>query len=601
MCGIVGYTGNQEAVNVLLSGLSKLEYRGYDSAGISVLEAEKLVTYKESGKLSKLKKKLSEVSLNSDIGIGHTRWATHGSPTASNAHPHGDEVLSLVHNGIIENYLSIKQALLNEGVKFISDTDTECAARLLSNNYDGNPVKTLRKTLEQLKGEYAFVVIFKDFPEKIFACRQGSPICIGVGENENFIASDLTAFLEWTKSYILPEENDIVEVGKSDIKIFGADGNEKSYEIKKSDLSVETVQKAGYPHFMLKEIFEQPNVVASTTKFLLENGFGNIEALSLCPKKVHIVACGTAYYAGILGKTWIEKFARIPTTVHIASEFRYQNPILDENDLFIAISQSGETADTREALKLAKSRGVKTVAVVNVVGSSIAREADSVVYTYAGPEISVASTKAYSVQLTALYLLAVQLGSGCEKLSETVALELIDDMKGLSDKAAELLKSDIPNSCKNFAENFKHAENIFFIGRGQDYAMSLEGSLKLKEISYIHCEACAAGELKHGPISLIQEGTPVVAICTDPALYEKTANNITEVKSRGAKILLFCRDDLKEADKLGDFVIRLPNLPSDIMPLLGIIPLQLFAYYMACARDCDVDQPRNLAKSVTVE
>jgi glucosamine--fructose-6-phosphate aminotransferase (isomerizing) len=601
MCGIVGYTGNQNAVNVLLGGLSKLEYRGYDSAGISVVETGNIVTYKESGKLAKLSKKLSGVSLGANIGIGHTRWATHGAPTEANAHPHGDKVLSLVHNGIIENYLSIKQTLLDGGVQFTTDTDTECAARLLSYNYEGDPVKALRKTLPQLKGEYTFVVIFKDFPEKIFACRQGSPLCIGIGKSENFIASDLTAFLEWTKNYILPEENDIAEVGKDYVKIFDTDGNEKPYEVKKSDLSVEAVQKAGYPHFMLKEIFEQPDVVSSTTKFLLENGFGNIEALSLCPKRVHIVACGTAYYAGMLGKNWIEKFARIPTYVHIASEFRYQNPILDENDLFIAVSQSGETADTREALKLAKSRGLKTVAIVNVVGSSIAREADSVVYTYAGPEISVASTKAYSVQLTALYLLAVQLGSGCEHLSEAAALRLIEDMKSLPNKASELLNSDVPDRCKDFAKNLKHAETMFFIGRGQDYALSLEGSLKLKEISYVHCEAYAAGELKHGPISLIQDGTPVVAICTDPELYEKTKNNIVEVKARGAKILLFCRDDLERADEIGDFVVRLPSIPADIMPLLGIIPLQLFAYHMACTRGCDVDQPRNLAKSVTVE
>ncbi len=606
MCGIVGYVGQRQSASVLLDGLTKLEYRGYDSAGIAVLSQGKIVTIKTKGRLKQLEEKMNAEGVpQGTCGIGHTRWATHGEPSDINSHPHGNARLTIVHNGIIENYMELKEKLVRKGYDFQSQTDTEVVAKLLDYYYKGHPMEAIRRLIAAIKGSYALGILFRDFPEEIFALRKDSPLIIGIGEGENFIASDIPAVLKYTRNYELIDENEIVRLTKDQVMVYNLDGDLVEKKMLTADWDVEAAEKAGYPHFMLKEIFEQPKALKDTVSPRLKENLPNFDnegipnSLFADTQKIHIVACGTAMHAGMIGKNIIEHLARVPVDVQIASEFRYCNPILNENELMIIISQSGETADTLAALRLAKQRRVPTLAVVNVVGSSIAREADYVIYTWAGPEIAVASTKAYTVQLGVMYLLAMQFAlckhtmtSGqVEKMGKTIQ-EIPQQMQQILEKT---------DDCKYYASRFQNASDLFFIGRGLDYAISLEGSLKLKEISYMHSEAYAAGELKHGTISLIDTDVPVIAVATQSNLYEKTVSNIKEVVTRGAKVLLVVKEGLPVDMSTARYVLSIPSAEDIYMPLLSVIPLQLFAYYTAVLRGCDVDKPRNLAKSVTVE
>lgn len=603
MCGIVGYIGKKNCADVLLDGLSSLEYRGYDSAGVAIFENAAIKTVKSCGRLANLREKLKTIGTpEGNCGIGHTRWATHGKPSDINAHPHSGKRVTLVHNGIIENYQSLKKRLEAKGYKFLSDTDTEVAAKLIDYFYDGNPLEAIKNALVEIRGSYAFGILFDGFPDRIYAVRKDSPLIVGAGKGENFIASDVPAILKYTREYYLLEENEVAVLTADGISFSDLDGEPVEKETLTATWDVSAAEKGGYRHFMLKEIFEQPKALKSTispriidNKIVFEGlhdgDFKNIE-------KLHIVACGTAMHAGMVGKYAIESLARVPVNVDIASEFRYRDPIMSKNDLVVIISQSGETADTLAALRLAKSRGVKTLAIVNVVGSSIAREADNVIYTWAGPEIAVASTKAYSVQLSVMYMLAARIAYEKGKINDSQYGEFCGQLLKLPEAVKKALSQQ--ENCQKLASVFQNAHNLFFIGRGLDNAVSMEGSLKLKEISYIHSEAYAAGELKHGTISLIVEGMPVVAIATQKGLIEKTVSNIKEVKARGAHVLLLCRKGEKGIDA-ADSIIELPDMPDIFMPSLAVIPLQLFAYYMAVLRGCDVDKPRNLAKSVTVE
>lgn len=611
MCGIVGYVGEKNSSTVLIDGLKKLEYRGYDSAGIAFFQDKKINILKTQGKLKNLIKLINqENSIKSTCGIGHTRWATHGEPSDINSHPHGDKSLAVVHNGIIENYLPLKEKLITKGYSFVSQTDTEVLARLLDYYYKGDPIQAIYKLINTVKGSYALGIIFKDFPQKIFAVRKDSPLIIGVGQNENFIASDIPAILKYTNRYFLLEEKEIAEITQKDIKIQNADGEIVKKEILTANWDMEAAEKGGYPHFMLKEIFEQPESIKKTISPYFNNGidfkFNTITDEFLRKiNKIHIIGCGTAMHAGIIGKNLIESLCKIPVEIYIASEFRYFEPILNKNELVIAISQSGETADTIAALKKAAEQGCKTISVVNVVGSSITRFSDDVIYTYAGPEISVASTKAYTVQMIIMYLLAFKIAEAKKLMSNKEIISNIKYMFSLEEKMKEILNNT--DKIKYLASKFQNAENLFFIGRGTDYSIAMEGSLKLKEISYIHSEAYAAGELKHGAISLITDNFPVVAVAMDEKLFEKTISNIKEVKSRGGKVLLITNDEIiknKEISLEKDvtkYILTIPKVKDLFMPILTIIPLQLFAYYMAVLRGCDVDKPRNLAKSVTVE
>ena len=604
MCGIVGYTGARDSADVLLEGLSKLEYRGYDSAGIAVFEDHGVRIVKSKGRLSQLRKRLDEVGKPSGTcGIGHTRWATHGEPSDVNAHPHTSGKVTLVHNGIIENYIKLKEYLTEKGYSFESDTDTEVAAKLIDYLYHGNPVKAIADALARIRGSYAFGILFRDLPGRVYAVRKDSPLIVGAGTGENFIASDIPAILRYTRNYYLLDENDIAEIAADHVRFYNIDGERIHKEMLTATWDISAAEKGGYPHFMLKEIFEQPKALRDTISSRLQDGLpvlieGRSQSLRGV-RQVYIVACGTAMHAGVVGKYAIEQLARVPTQVDIASEFRYRNPILSRDDLVVIISQSGETADTLAALRLAKSRGVRTLAVVNAVGSSIAREADEVIYTWAGPEIAVASTKAYSVQLAVMYMLAVRLGLDKGTIPEEQARAYCADIGRLPEMAEKVLQ--LNERCQYLASVYQNAHHIFFIGRGMDYAASMEGSLKLKEISYIHSEAYAAGELKHGTISLIVDGMPVIAIATQQDLVEKTISNIKEVKARGANVLLLCRGSETSGAQVADNTILLPDMPDFLMPSLSVIPLQLFAYYMAVLHGCDVDKPRNLAKSVTVE
>ncbi len=607
MCGIVGYTGKGDASSILVEGLRKLEYRGYDSSGVAVFVAEKgIEVVKAKGRLDDLETRMNQVGKPvGHCGIGHTRWATHGEPSDINSHPHGNHLISIVHNGIIENYLELKNRLLKHGYQFESQTDTETVAKLLDYYYDGNPFDTLCKVISRLKGSYALGVVFRDFPEQIFAVRKDSPLIVGLGEGENFIASDIPAILKYTKNYYLIEENEVVTLKADQVLVQNTDGEVLEKEIFTADWDIEAAEKGGFPHFMLKEIFEQPEALMKTISPRIQDGLPVLEdcfdtqALQQCGR-VHFVACGTAMHAGIVGKSLLEKFARIPATVWVASEFRYCDPILQTNDLLVIISQSGETADSLAALRLAKERGICTLALVNVVGSSIAREADHVLYTWAGPEIAVASTKAYTVQVALLYLFAFHVALLKETVTTTQIQSICTELLSLPEQMKQVL--DHAEQCQFIASRFQNSNDLFFIGRGLDYALSEEGSLKLKEISYIHSEAYAAGELKHGTISLITDDVPVVAIATQQALFEKMCSNIKEVTTRGAKVLLITEETFVVDDSIADYILRIPHLTdSSLLPLLTIIPLQLFSYYMAVLRGCDVDKPRNLAKSVTVE
>ena len=606
MCGIVGYVGKRSAQDVLLDGLEKLEYRGYDSAGVALAQEGGIRVVKSKGRLDALRQKLAVQALaESSCGIGHTRWATHGEPSDVNSHPHSTPRVSIVHNGIIENYGALKERLAARGYTFESETDTEVLVKLIDSCYHGEPLQALHEALGMVRGSYALAVLFKDFPDTIFAVKKESPLIVGWGEGENFVASDIPALLKYTRDYSVLEEGDLAVVTAQGIRFYNAFGEPVERQRLTADWDQEAAEKGGYPHFMLKEINEQPAAITATVSPRVEDGMPDLRIPELTDERlrsigtVHLVACGTAMHAGMVGKVAIETLARVPAEVDIASEFRYRDPILNKDDLVIIISQSGETSDTLAALKLAKSRGVPVLAIVNVVGSSIALAADYILYTYAGPEIAVASTKAYVVQMCVLYLFALRLAYARGKLEEAETKRLTAELL----RAGEVIKPRLDDceQIKYLASRFVNTQSCFFIGRGFDYALSLEGSLKLKEISYVHSDAYAAGELKHGTISLITDGVPVIALATQKQVYEKTISNAKETKSRGARVILFTTKDAVVPEGVADYIVRLDEYEDLLMPLQLIVPLQLFAYYMAVLRGCDVDKPRNLAKSVTVE
>lgn len=610
MCGIIGYTGAKDTVKILLDGLETLEYRGYDSAGIALYTPSGIRTIKSKGKLAALAEKLKDFGqINSGCGIGHTRWATHGEPSDRNSHPHFTENLALVHNGIIENYAELSVLLEANGYRFLSETDTEVAAKLIDMLYlkCRNPLKAIFEAAEIIRGSYAFGIIFADIPNTIYAIRKDSPLIVAKSRDGGMIASDIPAILAHTKEYYRLEEGVIAKITKDEIRFYGNDFSDVGQKTEKIDWDVEQAQKGGYPHFMIKEIHEEPDAVRKTISPRIKKGLPFFDSEALDTEfinhfeAIHIVACGTAMHAGLVGKAIIEKLARIPVNVEIASEFRYREPILEKNDLVILLSQSGETADTLAALRHAKSKGIYTLAIVNVIGSSVAREADSVMYTRAGPEIAVASTKAYTVQCALLYLLAVRLAMVKGKMNDTEAISLCSDILTRAPEAIESALK-LEEKIMNCAKSFVTAEHLFFIGRGIDYSIAVESSLKLKEISYIHSEAYAAGELKHGTISLITEGTPVIAITTEKALCEKTISGIREVKSRGAHVLSVCTKSLSEQYNIPcDDMIVIPDTKEGLELFPASTVLQLFAYSVSYAKGLNVDKPRNLAKSVTVE
>lgn len=608
MCGIVGYVGKSQAAPILLDGLAKLEYRGYDSAGIAVYDGEHLVGKKAMGRLKVLSEMTHDgASMPGYVGIGHTRWATHGAPTDNNAHPHfnEDETIAVVHNGIIENYLKLKKKLLDKGYQFQSDTDTEVVAHLLDYYYKGDPLEAITKVMHRVDGSYALGIIFADQPQYVYAVRKDSPLIVGKGQDGNLIASDVPAVLKYTRDVCFIENQEIARLSEREIDFFNVDGEPIEKEYKTIEWDVNAAEKGGYEHFMLKEMYEQPKTVRDTLSPRLKDNQIEIEELGLTDEeiraisRIRIVACGSAYHTGVTAKYVYEGMARIPVEVDLASEFRYRNPILDEKELVIIISQSGETADSLAALREAKARGNMTLGIVNVVGSSIAREADKVMYTWAGPEIAVATTKAYSAQLIAHYLLALKFSTVRGTITEEELAGYITDLKRLPEQIELLLNNK--ERIQRFANRYVTAKDVFFIGRGIDYAISLEGSLKLKEISYIHSEAYAAGELKHGTISLIEDGTLVSAVVTQEDLYKKTISNIVEVRTRGAFVMAVTNEGNTEIEKAADYVIYIPQTNKYFTNSLAIIPLQLFGYYVAVGKGCDVDKPRNLAKSVTVE
>ncbi len=609
MCGIVGYIGTKQAAPIILDGLSKLEYRGYDSAGMAIYDGVgKINITKSVGRL----KILENITRGGETmpgvcGIGHTRWATHGVPSDTNAHPHFNEAetITVVHNGIIENYLQLRKMLTDRGYHFVSETDTEVLAHLLDYYYKGNPLEAVTKVLHRVEGSYALGILFADCPDQIFAARKDSPLIVGQNEDGCFIASDVPAILKYTRKVYYVDNQEVVRLRTDHMHFYTVDEEETTKEPVFIDWDASAAEKAGYEHFMLKEMYEQPKTVTDTLLPRIKDNDIVIEELNMTDeeirgvRKIHIVACGSAYHAGVTGKYVIEGLARIPVEVDLASEFRYRDPILEEGAMVVVISQSGETADTLAALRESKKRGFQVLGIVNVVGSSIAREADNVMYTWAGPEIAVATTKAYSAQLVALYLLAVKFGRVRGRIDDMTYASLLGDLRCLPDQIELLLNNK--NKIQRFANRYIGAKDVFFIGRGIDYAISLEGSLKLKEISYIHSEAYAAGELKHGTISLIEEGTLVAAVSTQPALYAKTISNMVEVKARGAFVLAVTCEENKEIEKAADYVIYIPETNPYFANSLAIIPLQLFGYYVAVGKGCDVDKPRNLAKSVTVE
>lgn len=608
MCGIVGYIGNEQAAPILLDGLAKLEYRGYDSAGIAVYDGTKVATLKSKGRL----KVLSELShdgatLPGTVGIGHTRWATHGSPSDVNAHPHfnKEESIVVVHNGIIENYLKLKKKLEKKGYEFISETDTEVIAHLLDYYYKGNPLEAITKIMHRMEGSYALGIIFKDHPEELYAVRKDSPLIVGHTENGNIIASDVPAVLKYTRDVYFIENEEIVRMTDSTMEFFTVDEEPIEKESTRIDWDINAAEKGGFEHFMLKEMYEQPKAILDTFSPRIKGDDIVIEELKMSDdeiraiKKIMIVACGSANHTGMTSKYIFEGLARIPVEVDLASEFRYRNPILEEGTLVIVVSQSGETADSLAALREAQARGAKVLGIVNVVGSSIAREADNVMYTWAGPEIAVATTKAYSSQLIALYLLAMKFAHARGTLADAGLKEMLEDLQKLPEQVELLLNNK--NKIQKFANRYLAAKDVFFIGRGIDYAISMEGSLKLKEISYIHSEAYAAGELKHGTISLIEEGTLVAAVLTQEDLYKKMISNMEEVRTRGAFVMAVTNEGNTDVERVADYVIYIPETNRYFANSLAIIPLQLFGYYVSVGRGCDVDKPRNLAKSVTVE
>ena len=608
MCGIVGYTGRRQALDVLLKGLYTLEYRGYDSAGVAVQTPHGLRVVKTQGRMKTLDEKVHALGgLEGTCGIGHTRWATHGAPSDVNAHPHvsADGRFALVHNGIIENYLELREELQRDGFVFQSETDTETVVHLFQKLYCGDMVKTLTQVVARLRGGFALGVISSEKPGELVCVRRDNPLIVGFGEGENMIASDIPAILPVTRRYVVPGDEEIVHVTPQGVEFYSLSGERLTHTPQTVDWDVSSAEKGGYDHFMLKEIFEQPRAVRDTVSSRIRGGLPALEEYGLSDemlrgvRNIHIVACGSALHAGLVGKAAIEKLARIPVLAQVASEFRYSDPIIGEGDLCIVISQSGETADTLAALREAKKRGARTLAICNVVSSSAAREADSVLYTWAGPEIAVATTKAYSAQLAALYLIAVRAALARGTMDEQTARRYCDDISSLPDKIETLLKTR--EQMSELARLYSDREDTFFLGRGVDYAAAQEASLKLKEISYVHSEAYAGGELKHGTISLIEEGTLVAALACDPALYEKIISNIKSVKARGASVVLVTNGNYEADGEVCDHVVHLPQCLPELSASLSIIPLQLFAYYIGVYRGCDIDKPRNLAKSVTVE
>lgn len=608
MCGIVGYIGESEAAPILLEGLSKLEYRGYDSAGMAVFDGKKIQVQKAVGRLKVLSELTHDGTLmKGHVGIGHTRWATHGEPSQLNAHPHynTEETIAVVHNGIIENYSKLRTKLISKGYEFRSETDTEVIAQLIDYYYKGEPIEAITKVMHRMEGSYALGIIFSDYPDKVYAVRKDSPLIVGKGKDGNLIASDVPAVLKYTRDVYFIQNEEIACLTQDEIKFYNIDGEEITKESKTIEWDVKAAEKGGYEHFMLKEMYEQPKTVRDTLNPRVKDNEVVIEELGMSDEeisqlqRIHIVACGSAYHTGVTAKYVFEGMARVPVDVDLASEFRYRNPILNEKELVIIISQSGETADSLAALRKAKEMGVPTLGIVNVVGSSIAREADKVMYTWAGPEIAVATTKAYTAQLIALYLLAIKFATVKGQISEEEKISYLADLKRLPEQIELLLSNK--EKIQKFANRYIAAKDVFFIGRGIDYAISLEGSLKLKEISYIHSEAYAAGELKHGTISLIEDGTLVVAVATQADLYKKTISNMVEVKTRGAFVMGVTNEGNTDIEKAADYVMYIPQTNKYFTNSLAIIPLQLFGYYVSVGKGCDVDKPRNLAKSVTVE
>lgn len=605
MCGIVGYAGSNEAAPILIEGLRRLEYRGYDSAGIAV-RGDGVQVVKEKGRIDNLQTRVNEEQPQGTIGIGHTRWATHGVPDRTNAHPHKsmNEVVTLVHNGIIENYIEIKNELSTKGYEFKSETDTEVIAQLFDYLFDGNVIGTMIKCANILEGSYAVAMLVKGHDDKVYAMKKDSPMIVGKGENQNYLASDIPAILPYTRECYIVNDDEFIEIGKNEIKVFGKDGNEKQVDIKTINMSIDAAEKGGYDYFMAKEIYEQPKAVRDTVSPLIKNGkivlpFEFPENFIKDLKRVYIVACGSAYHVGMTAKYIIEDMARIPVTVDIASEFRYRNPIIEKGDLCVFISQSGETADTLASLREAKARGAFTMSIVNVFYSTIARESDGVIYTNAGAEIAVATTKAFSAQLGVSYILAAHIAHEKGLVDDEYIKIFTDEILTLPEKIKTALDTD--KVTKKLAPHIATKEHMFFIGRGIDYPLCLEGSLKLKEISYIHCEGYGAGELKHGTISLIEPGTVVAAVATDDALYGKMVSNIKEVHARGAYIIAIVKEGTEGIEEIADEVIYIPRASRYLTPSLTVVPLQLLAYHTTIERGCDVDKPRNLAKSVTVE
>jgi len=609
MCGIVGYLGKKKAVPILIENLKRLEYRGYDSAGVAVVKDSRLIVEKSVGKLSKLESIVTPMDLPATIGIGHTRWATHGKPSDVNAHPHTDckGEIALVHNGIIENYLELKSALISRGHKFSSETDTEVIVHLIEEYYKGDLLDAVRNAIKELEGSYAIAVVTSKEPERIVVARKDSPLILGLGEGEYFVASDIPAVLNYTHNIWILENGEVVDITPSGCTVYDADGNKKKKETMVISWDISMAEKGGYPHFMLKEIHEQPNALRETfrgrvnSEGLVKLEFKNITESDLKRiKKLYFVACGTAYHAGLVGKYLIERSVRIPVEADIASEFRYRDPTFEKDSLMVVISQSGETADTLAALRMAKENGVKVVAICNVVGSSITRESDEVIYTYAGPEIAVASTKAYTSQLMVIYLFMLLLAQVRNTLPLAKVRELVEELRRIPDVASKVLESLEPVII-DLSKRYHTVHDVFFIGRGLDYALSLEGALKLKEISYVHAEAYAAGELKHGPLSLLEDGVPIVCLATQGYLLDKMISNIKEVKAREAIAIGFGIEGNEGLKDVCDEVFYIPKINDIYASVLTVIPLQLLAYYMARERGCDIDQPRNLAKSVTVE
>jgi len=606
MCGIVGYIGEKEALPLLVDGLKRLEYRGYDSAGVAIL-GEELKVVKTVGRIKDLENRLNGTELKGQLGIAHTRWATHGAPNDINAHPHYSESKNIVvvHNGIIENYLELKKMLTKEGKTFRTETDTEVIAYLIEEFYEGNLLKAVQKAVSLLEGSYALAILSKDEPNHFVAVRKDSPLIGGIGKGENFVASDIPAVLPYTKDIIIFENGDIVDIFKDKIVIYDKMLNVIKRPIHKVDWNITDAQKCGFKHFMLKEIFEEPDVIKEAMRGRIKNGRIEIPELDLDEhflkeiNQVYFVACGTAYHAGLVGKYLVEKYLGIPAQAEVASEFRYRAPIIDERSLVFVVSQSGETADTLAGLRLAKEKGAKAIGIVNVVGSSVAREVDKVIYIHAGPEIAVASTKAYVAQVEVIALSILHLAKILEKLDSAREQKLVDEFLKLSDYAKEVL--DNKEEIASFVSTTKNIEETFFIGRNLDFAVSLEGALKLKEIAYVHAEGYPAGELKHGPLALITPNSLTIAVDTYTPLSDKTISNIKEVKARGGKVLAIAKKDNERIKDVADAVFYISPVLDDLSPIVTVIPLQLFAYYMADARGLDIDKPRNLAKSVTVE